>query len=112
MILYPKDRLDQMETLLIKLPPSERAALLEIISIKPSPTERATLFGQAAEYLADSLRSECDLADLMTIPVSMVSQLTGLSRSQVERTFTVRPMGKRMNGISMKALQQYYAKKS
>lgn len=73
-----------------------------------SPTDRAAVIERAADLLAAAIRKECDLAELMTVPVAMVTQLTGLSRSQVERTFTLRPMGKRRNGISMKALQQYH----
>ena len=72
-----------------------------------SPTDRAQVLDLAADKLAAAIRAEFDLAELMTVPVSMVSQLTGLSRSQVERTFQVRPMGKRRNGVSMKALQTY-----
>lgn len=72
-----------------------------------SPQDRAEVLERAADKLADAIRAEFDLAELMTVPVSMVSQLTGLSRSQVERTFTLRPMGKRRNGISMKSLQNF-----
>tara|TARA_R110000868_G_scaffold51318_7_gene162900 strand:- start:1677 stop:1916 length:240 start_codon:yes stop_codon:yes gene_type:complete len=75
-----------------------------------SPTDRAAVLDMAADKLAAAIRAEFDLAEIMTVPVSMVSQLTGLSRSQVERTFTLRPMGKRRNGVSMKALQNYTSK--
>lgn len=75
-----------------------------------SPTDRQTLLDMAAEKIAASIKHECDLAELMTIPVSMVSQLTGLSRTQVERNFTLRPMGKRRNGVSMRALQAYISR--
>ena len=75
-----------------------------------SPCDRAAVLELAAEKIAAAIRSECDLAELMTVPVSMVSQLTGLSRTQVERNFTVRPMGKRRNGVPLKALQQFITK--
>jgi len=74
-----------------------------------SPTDRAAVLELAADKIAADIRREFDLAELMTVPVSMVSQLTGLSRSQVERAFTLRPMGKRRNGVSMKALQAFIA---
>lgn len=74
-----------------------------------SPTDRAAVLELAADKIAADIRREFDLAELMTVPVSMVSQLTGLSRSQVERSFTLRPMGKRRNGVSMKALQAFIA---
>ena len=75
-----------------------------------SPCERDAVLELAADKIAADIRKEFDLAEIMTVPVSMVSQLTGLSRSQVERTFTLRPMGKRRNGVSMKALQTYISK--
>jgi hypothetical protein len=75
-----------------------------------SPCDRAAVLELAAEKIALAIRTEFDLAEIMTVPVSMVSQLTGLSRTQVERTFTLRPMGKRRNGVSMKALQTYISK--
>jgi hypothetical protein len=75
--------------------------------MKLSPSDHAAVLELTAEKLLTAIRSEFDLAELMTVPVSMVSQLTGLSRSQVERTFTLRPMGKRRNGVSMKQLQKY-----
>ena len=74
-----------------------------------SPQDRAAVMELAADKIAAEIRREFDLAELMTVPVSMVSQLTGLSRSQVERSFTLRPMGKRRNGVSMKALQAFIA---
>ena len=74
-----------------------------------SPTDRAAVLDMAAEKLATAIRGQIDLAELMTVPTSMVSQLTGLSRSQVERTFQIRPMGKRKNGVSLKQLQTYTA---
>jgi|APGre2960657404_1045060.scaffolds.fasta_scaffold09600_7 hypothetical protein len=74
-----------------------------------SPSDRAAVLELAADKIAAEIRREFDLAELMTVPVSMVSQLTGLSRSQVERSFTLRPMGKRRNGVSMKALQAFIA---
>lgn len=61
----------------------------------------------AADKIAAQIRAEFDLAELMTVPVSMVTQLTGLSRAQVLRSFDIRPMGKRRNGVSMKALQAF-----
>lgn len=78
--------------------------------MKLSPADHAAVLELTAEKLATAIRSEFDLAEIMTVPVSMVSQLTGLSRSQVERTFQLRPMGKRRNGISMKQLQAYNAR--
>lgn len=75
-----------------------------------SPSDRAAVIDLAAEKLAKDLRQECDLSELMSVPVSMVSQLTGLSRSQIERTFTLRPMGKRRNGVSLKSLTHYVSK--
>ena len=74
-----------------------------------SPSDRAAVLELAADKIAAEIRREFDLAELMTVPVSMVSQLTGLSRSQVERSFTLRAMGKRRNGVSMKALQAFIA---
>jgi len=74
-----------------------------------SPSDKAAVLDLAAEKLATAVRGQIDLAELMTVPTSMVSQLTGLSRSQVERTFTIRPMGKRKNGVSLKAIQEYTA---
>jgi hypothetical protein len=79
--------------------------------MKLSPADHTAVLEMAAEKLLTAIRTEFDLAELMTVPVSMVSQLTGLSRSQVERTFTIRPMGKRRNGISMKQLQKYNSTK-
>lgn len=72
-----------------------------------SPSDRAAVLELAADKIASAIRTEFDLAELMTVPVSMVTQLTGLSRAQVLRSFTIRPMGKRRNGVSMKALQAF-----
>ena len=76
-----------------------------------SPSDRAAVLEMAAEKLAATIRSECDLLDCVTFPVSVVSQFTGLSRSQVERTFPIRQMGKRKAGVSLKDYQAYMATK-
>ena len=72
-----------------------------------SPTDRAAVLELAADKLAAAIRAEFDLAELMTVPVATVSQCTGLSRSQVERTFPLRAMGKRKNGVSLRLLQDF-----
>lgn len=72
-----------------------------------SPTDRAEVLDLAAEKLASAIRAEFDLAALITVPVSTVSQITGLSRSQVERTFALRAMGKRKHGVSLRLLQDF-----
>ena len=81
-----------------------------MVPVRDEGTSRDSVIEMAAEKIAASIRNECDLAELMTVPVSMVSQLTGLSRTQVERNFPVRPMGKRRNGVPLKALQQFITK--
>jgi hypothetical protein len=72
-----------------------------------SPEDRQTVLATVAENLTRQIRAEIDLPDLITLPAAVVCQITGLSRSQVERTFTLRSMGKRRAGVSLRDLQTY-----
>ena len=77
-----------------------------------SPTDREKVLEMVAAGIIEEIRKTVDLPDLISVPVSFVSQITGLSRSQVERTFKIRPMGKRRNGVSLRELMDYQAKQS
>lgn len=77
-----------------------------------SPTDREKVLEMVAAGIIDEIRKTVDLPDLISVPVSFVSQITGLSRSQVERTFKIRPMGKRKNGVSLRELMDFQAKQS
>ncbi len=75
-----------------------------------SPEDRQTVLATVAENLTRELRAAIDLPALITLPAAVVCQITGLSRSQVERTFSLRPMGKRRAGVSLRDLQTYQQK--
>ena len=72
-----------------------------------SPTERAAVMEMVADRIHKTMMSMQDPSELTVWPASVVSQITGLSRSQVSRTFKLRPIGKRKSGVSLKELQEY-----
>ena len=75
-----------------------------------SPEDRQKVIELAAARLVEEMRREMDLAELITLPLAVVSQITGLGAKQCERVFATKPMGSRRRGVSLKAIQNYQSK--
>lgn len=65
----------------------------------------------AAELIVEELRQKVDFAELVSLPLSTVAHIIGLSPKQAGRVLPTRPMGTRNRGVSLKALQEYQAGK-
>lgn len=72
-----------------------------------SPESQARIERMAAEMIVDELRKKVDFEELITLPLSTVAHLVGLSPKQAGRVMTTRPMGTRNRGVSLKALREY-----
>lgn len=61
----------------------------------------------AAGMIVDELREKVDFEELVTLPLSTVAHLVGLSPKQAGRLMRTRPMGTRNRGVSLKAQREY-----
>lgn len=84
--------------------------LLNPMSFSPESQERIERL--AAELIVNELRAKVDFADLVSLPLSTVAHIIGLSPKQAGRVLPTRPMGTRNRGVSIKDLQAYQAGKS
>ena len=70
--------------------------------------EREQILAQAAQILAARmLETVKDIDDLVTIPMEMAEQTTGLGATQIGRRMTVRNLTSRKRGVSLKVLRTY-----
>jgi hypothetical protein len=72
-----------------------------------SPESQARIERLAAEMIVDELRKTVDFEELVTLPLSTVAHIIGLSPKQAGRVLPTRPMGTRNRGVSLKALKEY-----
>lgn len=75
------------------------------------PESQARIEKMAAEMIVDELRKQVDFADLISLPLSSVAHIIGLSAKQAGRVLPTRPMGTRNRGVSIRDLQNYQAGK-
>jgi hypothetical protein len=76
-----------------------------------SPESQERIERMAAELIVEELRQKVDFAELVSLPLSTVAHIIGLSPKQAGRVLPTRPMGTRNRGVSLKALQEYQAGK-
>jgi len=72
-----------------------------------SPQDKQTVLEMAARNVAEQVCGAIDIAELITLPLAVVSQITGMGARQVERVLPIRALGARRRGVSLKAVQQY-----
>jgi hypothetical protein len=75
--------------------------------MKLCPEDQRKVLEMAAASIVEELRGSIDFADLVTLPLSFVSQAVGLSPKQAARVLPVRSMGQRTKGVSLRALMDY-----
>ena len=73
-----------------------------------SPAERAKIIEQASQIVAEKiLAGFTDIEDLITLPMDMVEQTTGLGPTQISRRMPVRSLSQRKRGVSLKVVRNY-----
>ena len=76
-----------------------------------SPESQERIERIAAEMIVAELRAKVDFTELVSLPLSLVAQIIGLSTKQAGRVLETRPMGTRKRGVSIKVLQEYQSGK-
>jgi len=77
--------------------------------MKLSPTDHAKVLEMIADKYVALLRADSDPAANVILSVGSVSQFSGLSVSQVKRTFPIRAITSKRSGVSLKDYQSYTA---
>jgi len=73
-----------------------------------SPAEHHHIVQLASKIVADKILSGVtDIDDLVTVPMDMVEQATGLGSTQIARRMPVRSLSHRKRGVSLKAVRAY-----
>lgn len=73
-----------------------------------SPAERDKIVNLASQIVAEKFLSGVkDIEDLVTVPMDMVEQATGLGATQIARRMPVRSLSHRKRGVSLKAVRAY-----
>ncbi len=76
-----------------------------------SQSERAKIIEQASLIVAEKILSGVtELDDLVTLPIGMVEQATGLGATQISRRMPVRSLSGRKRGVSLKEVRRYLKK--
>ncbi len=78
-----------------------------------SLAERQLIIDQASQIVAARiLEGLTDLEDLVTLPIDMVEQSTGLGATQIGRRMPIRSLTERKKGVSLKAVRIYLNSKT
>jgi hypothetical protein len=73
-----------------------------------SSAERAAIVDKASQIVAGKILSGItDIEDLVTLPMDMVEQTTGLGAPQISPRMPVRSLTGRKRGVSLKVVRNY-----
>lgn len=75
-----------------------------------SPEDRKAVLELAAKAVADAVIATMDPADLITLPIGVVVQMTGFPRAHIINHWPTRNLGGTKVGVSLKILQQKMCK--